>query len=138
MIDQSFSLDHVGWVTRDQTLFESFWCDILGFELIFESFLDPERASGLFGLQTSGEIRRYRKGVMVIEIHVLDCISDASQEFNRFGLSHIALLVEDREKFLNSLDDDVTVHKLLNPGGWFNIFIQDFENNWIELRESFG
>ncbi len=136
MIDQEFSLDHVGWITKDVDQFEAFWCDNLGFELVFESFLDKERALGLFGLETSGDIRRYQRGAMVIEIHHLDCIADAEQVFNRFGLNHIALHVEDREAFLSELDETIPVHRLQNRGGWYNLFIRDFEGNWIELRES--
>jgi len=137
MINQAISLDHVGWITSDVSLFEAFWCNELGFQLIFESFLDKERALGLFGLDTSGTIRRYQRETIVIEIHHLDCNSDASQDFNRFGINHIALHVEDREAFLRELGDDVPVHRQQNPGGWSNLFINDYEGNWIELRESF-
>ena len=140
MIKQTFTFDHIGWITQDIKIFEEFWCNKLGFELIFESFLDKERSLALFGLETSGTIRRYQRETMVIEIHHLDSVSEASQDFNRFGLNHIALHVEDREAFLRELitgnNKVVPVHRHENPGGWFNLFIQDFEGNWIELRES--
>jgi len=140
MIKQTFTFDHIGWITKDIKLFEEFWCNKLGFELVFESFLDRERSLSLFGLDTSGTIRRYQRATMVIEIHHLDSVSEASQDFNRFGINHIALHVEDREAFLHELiagnNKEVPVHRHENPGGWFNLFIQDFEGNWIELRES--
>jgi catechol 2,3-dioxygenase-like lactoylglutathione lyase family enzyme len=140
MIQQSFSMDHVGWITEDLDLFEEFWCKRLGFEMQFESFLDSPRALDLFGKEFSGTIRRYKKGPMVVEIHHLDSTAAASQDFNRFGINHIALKVEDREAFLREInpvgEPQVPVHRYANPGGWFNLFIQDFEGNWIELRES--
>jgi catechol 2,3-dioxygenase-like lactoylglutathione lyase family enzyme len=140
MIDQSITLDHIGWVTNDIDLFEEFWCNRLGFELIFESNLDRERALALFGLDTSGAIRRYRRESMTIEIHHLNPITGAPQEFSRFGINHIALHVDDRERFIHEIntgrDLQVPVHRHENPGGWFNLFIRDFEGNWIELRES--
>ena len=140
MVNQVITFDHIGWITKDIGLFEEFWCNRLGFELIFESFLDRERALSLFGLDTSATIRRYRRETMIIEIHHPDSVASASQDFTRFGINHIALHVEDRESFLREIntgnDREVPVHRHENPGGWFNLFIQDFEGNWIELRES--
>jgi len=142
MTKQSIAIDHIGWITRDIGLFEEFWCRRLGFELVFESYLDSERSRALFGLDVSGTIRRYQRGSVVVEIHQLDSIAEASQDFNRFGINHIALHVEDQEAFLREINDgearQVPAHRHANPGGWFNLFIHDFEGNWIEIRESFG
>jgi catechol 2,3-dioxygenase-like lactoylglutathione lyase family enzyme len=130
-------IEHVGWITRNIKLFESFWCDILDFEIFFESELDSKMAQTLFGLNLSGKIVRYRREDMIIEIHLLSDIQPSTQDFNRFGINHICLHVEDREALLSTLDKSVPVHRYNNPRGWSNIFIQDFENNWIELRETF-
>jgi len=137
MVTQEFSLHHIGWITKDIRQFEAFWCENLGFEGIFESSLSRETALALFSLDTTGTIRRYRRGAMVIEVHHLDDIADTSQAFNRLGINHICLHVDNRETFIADLNDRVSVFRHRNPGGWFNIFIRDFEGNWIELRETF-
>lgn len=129
-------LDHVGWVTNDPEKFEAFWGDILGFEKIWESYLIPELAQTLFGINCGARCLRYRKGDLTVEVHVFDePVTEKTTPFHQFGLNHIALLVEDREEFLKLYDFDVYIYH--NPKGWDNIFVRDFEGNWIELKEPF-
>lgn len=129
-------LDHTGFVTSDLELFESFWVKILGFKRIFESYIDPEMNRVLFGLEGARAIR-YKKDAVVIEVHVYDDPIKVSKfpPFNVFGLNHISLHVKSRKAFLKKYDFDKRVYH--NPKGWDNIFIRDFEGNWIELRETF-
>ena len=125
-------LDHVGWVTNDLNLFEKFWVDILGFERIFESQIPNEMNQTLFGCN-SAYCARYNNGEFTIEVHLYDDpVSTREIPFNEFGLNHIALWVEDRKDFLKKHDFDTHIYH--NPKGWDNIFIRDFEGNWIELR----
>lgn len=128
------SLDHVGWVTNNLKLFEEFWVDILGFEKIFESQIPNEMNQTLFGCN-SAYCARYKKD-FTIEVHVYDePVYEKMPKFNTFGINHIALLVDDRKEFLKKFDFQKRVYH--NPKGWDNIFIRDFEGNWIELREVF-
>ena len=77
---------------------------------------------------------RYKRGGMVIEIHCFNKkVKESSQKFNRFGINHICLFVEDRKKFLKKYKFDAKIYH--NPKGHLNIFIRDFEKNWIELKE---
>lgn len=127
-----FKLDHVGWVTNNLELFEKFWIDILGFEKIFESHIPNEMNQILFGCD-SAYCARYRKGDITLEVHVYeDPVKEEEIPFNKFGINHIALHVKDREKFLKQYPFDKRIYH--NPKGWDNIFIRDFEGNWIELR----
>lgn len=129
-------LDHVGWVTSDPEKFEAFWVDILGFEKIWESYLSSELAQTLFGINHGARCLRYKKGDLTIEAHVFDePVIGLPILFDRFGLNHIALHVEDRQEFLEQYDFDTYVYH--NPKGWDNIFVRDFEGNWIELKETF-
>lgn len=128
-------LDHVGWVTNDLALFEKFWVEILGFEKIFESHIPDEMNHTLFGCK-GAYCARYKKE-FTIEVHVYDePVAVDKRPFNVFGLNHMALLVQDRKAFLDLYDFDKRVYH--NPKGWDNIFIKDFEGNWIELREDWS
>jgi len=129
-------LDHVGWVTNDPEKFEAFWVDVLGFEKVWESYLPPELARTLFGIGCGARCLRYRRGDLTIEVHAFDePVVERHTAFDRFGLNHIALHVEDRHEFLKQHDFDTYVYH--NPKGWDNIFVRDFEGNWIELKETF-
>lgn len=129
-------IDHVGWITNDVAEFEKFWVDILGFEKVWESRLSPELAHTLFGVGYGASCLRYKHGDDVIEVHKFDVpVEINSTSFIKHGINHIALLVDDRQEFLKK--HDFTTHVYHNPKGWDNIFIQDFEGNWIELKEVF-
>lgn len=144
MLNQGIKIDHVGWVTNDIEKFESFWVDILGFKNIWESRLSPELSKILFGLEYGAICRRYQKGDDVIEIHKFDKqIEEKKSHFNQYGINHIALYVENRKELIKSISNYVDnigkkaiIHIYHNPSGWDNIFVQDFESNWIELRET--
>jgi len=115
-------------------LFEDFWVEILGFKKIFESQIPDEMNKALFGCG-SAYCARYKKDLVIIEVHVYDdLVREEKQLFNKFGINHIALHVEDREAFLKQ--HDFTTHIYHNPKGWDNVFIQDLEGNWVEIRTS--
>lgn len=125
-------LDHVGYVTNDPELFESFWVKIIGFKKVWESELTDDLADTLFNTE-GAKCLRYKKEEMTLEVHVPKQLTDdCGQPFFKSGINHICLFVEDREAFLKQYP--FTIHRYHNPGGWDNIFIRDFENNWIELR----
>ena len=125
--------DHIGWVTNDIDKFENFWVKLLGFKQIFQSRIPAEMNNELFGFKVGAFCARYQKGTIVIEVHVYDKkVKREEMPFNRFGLNHIGIWVKDREKFLSKLD--VEKHIYHNPKGWDNIFIRDYEGNWIEIR----
>ena len=132
----SLKFDHIGWITPDIDKFEKFWCDILGFKCVGESHLTNAMSSNLFNIDSDAAIKKYQLNDMVVEIHVFNTPSDASQKFDRYGINHMCLFVDNRTNFIDDLPDDVTKHIYDNPGGWQNIFIQDYEGNWIELREA--
>jgi len=133
-----FKLDHIGWVTNNIGLFEHFWCRGLGFEKVWEANIMVEKTRALFRWDGATRAMRYKKGDMTIEIHVFDPpITGENNNFVTFGINHIGLWVEDREKFIDDLTEKlgyVDVHKYYDPSGWWNIFIRDYEGNWIELR----
>ncbi len=62
-------IEHVGWVTQNKKLFETFWCDHLGFSKIFETDINPEMAMILFEISFVGTIARYQREEVIIEIH---------------------------------------------------------------------
>lgn len=126
-------LDHFGYVTNDLDKFEKFWVEILGFKMIFQSRIPKDMNEFLFGIKCSAFCARYKKNAMVVEVHVYDKkVQKENMPFNRFGLNHIGLWVKDREKFLKKYD--FKTHIYHNPKGWDNIFIEDFEGSWVELR----
>jgi catechol 2,3-dioxygenase-like lactoylglutathione lyase family enzyme len=139
------ALSHIGWITNDIMLFESFWCDLLGFTCNYKSNLDNPQTLALFGVSGTPEIRRYShpEWSLEIEIHCLENNATIpKRSFFAPGINHICLSTgkranNSRERFIQALPAHVQICRYHNPGGWENLFIQDFENNWIELREDF-
>lgn len=125
--------DHIGYVTNDIDKFEKFWVEILGFKMIFQSRIPAEMNKALFDFNCSAFVARYKKGKVTIEVHVYDKkVLKEPMPFNKFGLNHIGIKVEDRKKFLEKYKVETKIYQ--NPKGWKNIFIKDLEGNWIELR----
>jgi catechol 2,3-dioxygenase-like lactoylglutathione lyase family enzyme len=133
-----FKLDHIGWITKDLDKFEYFWCRGLGFKKVWEANIMPEKVKQLFGIEAATRAMRYEKDGMIVEIHVFDppMFDYSDNPFDRFGINHIGLWVEDRERFIEDLKAKVYVEvkRYYDPSGWWNIFIRDLEGNWIELR----
>ena len=134
-----FYIEHIGFVTNNLAKFESFWCDLLGYKCIHESCGSEQMMKELFGA-SEAVIKRYQKEGLLpdIEIHYFQDLKDCYQKFQRFGMNHICLHTGgpgSREVFIHSLPDNLKVHVYDNPRGWENIFMQDYEGNWIELRE---
>src|SRR5690606_12640858 len=55
--------------------------------------------------------------------------------FDVIGINHICLHVVNRQEFMDSLPESITKRIYEDPRGWTNMFIQDFDGHWIELRE---
>lgn len=129
---KKFEWRHVGWLSNNIEMFEKFWCEIMGFKKIWESGPDKEMFMDLFGIDAMGVVRRYEKDGITIEVHFFDPPAPESENtFYRRGINHMCLLVEDRDKFLKSYTFDKRVYN--NPAGHQNVFIRDFEGNWIEI-----
>ena len=129
-------IDHVGWITNDLKKFEGFWVKTLGFKKVWQSHLSSELTRTLFRLPGGARCLRYQKGKVTIECHVFDRpVAKNKLPFNRFGLNHICLWVRNRQEFLKKHSFQTDIYH--NPKGWDNIFIRDFEGNWIELKETF-
>lgn len=137
--DVGLVVEHVGLVSARPELFDRFWCEVLGYEKSFENRPPAELFSSLFGVQRSARVARYsRAGSVDIEVHTFTSGKDLEVGgFDRLGWNHVALRVGNRTDFLLTLPLGVRIHRYDNPGGWENIFIQDYEGNWIEVREDF-
>ena len=133
-------IDHVGWVTKNIILFEKFWCNVIGYSLKRTSVLQEKMSQKLFNAP-SGKIRRYSKeGSIDIEIHCFKNPVDREQVFHSFGINHVCFHTGEkgsRQEFLDLLPIDILVDIYDNPKGWQNIFVRDYERNWVELREEF-
>ena len=129
-------LDHIGFITQDIKLFEKFWVDILGFKNVWESELSVELCEVLFGISTKAICRKYEKDGMRFEIHYVDNVHRQLTPFFRLGINHVCFEVENRKKWLEEHPKIPDVRIYHNPKGWDNIFLKDYEGNWIELREN--
>lgn len=130
-------IDHIGWVSNNLQKFEDFWVKILGFKKIWESNLTPEMVRTLFGINCGSRCLRYQKNTLTIECHLFDKpLYQITPSFEKFGINHICLHVDNRQEFLKQYSFQTHIYH--NPKGWDNIFIRDFEGNWIELKETFG
>ena len=134
-----FEIEHVGYVTDDQAKFERFWCDIMGYSKVRAGSLTVELCRELFGLDDTARTVRYANsgGGPDIEIHVFaaGAVYRSVAMFYRFGLNHIAIKVADKVQWAHSLPKDIQQKWYDNPGGWKNLFIRDYEGNWIEVRD---
>jgi len=130
-------IDHIGWVTDSQKTFESFWCDILGFELLRVGSVTSEFTETLFSISGGAKVARYKRpGTDAeIEIHIFDYTEDSHQKFNQFGINHVSITVEDRVSILSNIPLD-HIRSYDNPKGWLNVFVTDFEGNWVEIRDA--
>jgi len=143
-IVNNFNIDHVGWITGDVELFEKFWVGVLGYAFVRETYIEEEACFNLFERTSGARIRRYRRDGAGpdIEIHCFDQgPRPRLQAFDAFGINHICLHTGgpgSRRELVSELPGDVKVHIYDNPKGWENIFIQDYEGNWVELRENFA
>lgn len=139
-------IDHIGWITSNSTLFEAFWCDILGFKLVKSQPFPAWKVKMLFEVETNVQVKRYSHETLKpdIEIHVFPdaLIPPTPDNFHRHGINHICLETGSRgsrEPLIKKFrDNGVTLHTCNDPQGWINIFARDFEGNWIELREKFN
>lgn len=105
----------------------------------------------LFGGKGPALIRRYTRDESAcdIEIHMFDERSSNLKDyawkdftppgFDKHGINHVCIHTGgpgSRAEFLAKLPPNVVQKVFNNPGGWQNIFIRDYEYNWVELRES--
>ena len=135
-------LDHVGFITSEIKKFEEFWCEILGYRCFHQSKLTKDMAMLLFETDEEAEIRRYRAVCVEgpdIEIHVFKNGPKHPDWhlFQSYGINHVCLHTggpESRRTLLERLPERVEVRVFNNPKGWQNVFIRDFEGNWVELR----
>lgn len=128
------SIDHVGFVSTDLYEFERFWVEKLGFKNIWQSVIPHYKMKALFDVEYTAICRRYVLGDATIEVHILpECFLKMGGVFARWGINHFCLHVENREKFCKE-------HKLepvlFEENGKRNYFLNDYEGNWIELRET--
>jgi len=128
---KKFELRHTGWLSNNVDLFERFWVGLLGFQKIWES-TGKEMFKELFDIDATGTVRRYERDGITIEVHFFD--KEAPQNNGSFfnkGINHFCLLVDDRDRFLKLYPFEKRVYN--NPKGHQNIFIKDFEGNYIEI-----
>jgi len=91
----------------------------------------------MFAIESEGFMRRYECNGVVIEVHFFpEETIGAAQDFNRFGINHICLLVPNKDEFLAKIPDDIQRVIYHNTGGWQNVLVRDYEGNWIELYEN--
>lgn len=137
----NLTMDHVGWITNEVELFEKFWCESMGYHFVKEISINSNLSRQIFQFQSGGKIRRYHKenAGPDIEIHVFEKGScQRPQVFQCFGINHICLHTGgpgSRIELIENIPEDIQVHTYNNPKGWTNMFLQDYEGNWIELRE---
>jgi len=135
----SWTIDHIGWITGDIALFESFWCDLLGYELCLTTTAPAEQMEALFGYGEGSLVRRYTHPTLGPDIEIHHVRAEGEIPFIRPGMNHICLHLGkkgSRQALLEKLPLDVERRIYDNPKGWQTIFIRDYEGNWVELREA--
>jgi len=133
------TLGHIGYITNDFKIFEKFWCDILGFKEIGNNILPEQAALDLFNIPAKANIKMYEKDGIKVEIHQFSDTVEGAHDFDighpfyRYGVNHLAIDIDDRIAFLKKHAGKFSV-MIHWRDAWRNIFIRDYEGNWIELR----
>jgi catechol 2,3-dioxygenase-like lactoylglutathione lyase family enzyme len=131
----NISLKHIGLVSSSIELFEKFWVDLMGFDYVWESKLPLDLCKKLFDIDYCAICRKYQKDYITLEVHVFEKENkDKCNNFNINGFNHFCILVDNRDEFIEKLEKKgIEVKKYDNPKGHQNIFVKDYEGNFIEI-----
>jgi len=127
---------HIGIFAEDPQLLIRFYTQGLGFVEGETRILSPELTEKIFGIKDECQLTKLAQDQAVIEIFAPQHPSLGGHRNRSAGYNHWALEVEDKEAFVQILEErDVPVIKVDNQGRMV-YFVSDPEDNLIEIYES--
>jgi catechol 2,3-dioxygenase-like lactoylglutathione lyase family enzyme len=126
-------LHHVAVVCSSQENADRFYDGVLGLQKIKTSPLSEELAGQIFDIAQRCQIMLYSGETFAVEVFV-----PTSPPGKRAPFGHLCLEVENREKFLGRCQEMALPVKRIEKGGSFLTFVQDYDGNLFEIKETPG
>ena len=124
-------LNHVSVVCSSRENADRFYKEIIGLKEIKSALLDRELAGQIFDIACESQLILYANDDFTVEVFVP---SSAFEKVNTFV--HLCLEVEDREEFAVKCQAMGVVVKKIPKGDSELIFIEDYDGNLFEIKES--
>jgi len=126
-------LNHVAVVCSSQENADRFYEGVLGLQKIKTSPLSEELARQIFDIAQKCQISLYTNETFAVEVFV-----PASPPKKRAPFLHLCLEVENREEFLERCHEMALVVKRIEKGDSLLTFVQDYDGNLFEIKETPG
>jgi catechol 2,3-dioxygenase-like lactoylglutathione lyase family enzyme len=126
---------HIGIFTRDPERLIQYYTQGLGFDEGETRILSPELMEQIFGIKDECQLTKLTQDHAVIEIFA-PLHSDLIESSKRTaGYNHWALEVEDKEAYVQTLEERAVPVIRVDHQGRVIYFISDPEGNLIEIYE---
>ena len=126
-------LHHVAVICSSQENADRFYQVILGLQKIKTSPLSEDLAGQIFDIAQKCQIILYASETFAVEVFV-----PASFPEKRAPFVHLCLEVEDREQFVGRCQEMALPVKRIEKGDSFLTFVQDYDGNLFEIKETPG
>ncbi len=124
-------LHHVAVVSSSRENSDRFYKGLLGLKEIKSAILDKELAGQIFDIACESQLILYANDDLTVEVFVP---ASAFKKVNTFV--HLCLEVEDREEFAVKCQAMGVVVKKIPKGDSELIFVEDYDGNLFEIKES--
>jgi catechol 2,3-dioxygenase-like lactoylglutathione lyase family enzyme len=124
-------LHHAALVCRSRRSADRFYRDVLGLKTIKETALAEDFMNALFGMAISSELIKYGNEHITLEVFI-----PGTPPAPPSPLAHCCLAVEDRDAFIARCEGVGIAVRKVPKGGSFVVFIQDFDGNQFEIKET--
>jgi catechol 2,3-dioxygenase-like lactoylglutathione lyase family enzyme len=126
-------LHHVAVVCSSQENADRFYEGVLGLRKIRTSPLSEELGGQIFDIAQKCQIILYASETFAVEVFV-----PASPPKKRAPFLHLCLEVENREEFVERCHEMALPVKRIEKGDSLLTFVQDYDGNLFEIRETPG
>ena len=126
-------LHHVAVVCSSQENADRFYEDVLGLQKIKTSPLSEELARQIFDIAQKCQMILYASETFAVEVFV-----PSSPPKKRAPFLHLCLEVENRQEFIGRCQEMALPVKRIEKGDSLLTFVQDFDGNLFEIKETPG
>jgi len=126
-------LHHVAVTCSSQENADRFYEGLLPLQKIKTTTLSERLAGQIFGIAQKCQTILYASETLAVEVFV-----PASPPGKRAPFVHLCLEVEDREEFVERCQDMALPVKRIEKGDSLLTFVEDFDGNLFEIKETPG
>ncbi|MBD3227915.1 MAG: hypothetical protein GF329_06975 [Candidatus Lokiarchaeota archaeon] len=125
-------IDHFALISHSEVESDRFYTDLLGFKRKYDFKVNSKLLNKIFGINKEIKVIRYGGNNCDLEIFI---IKDLKVIEN--SLSHIGIIVENKEKILNRAEVmGYRVNKIpKKDSDSYYLFIKDDSGNYFEIKE---